>query len=557
MDPNPDRFASRRSTVYAPNGLVATSQPLAGEAGVQMLREGGNAFDAAVATAAALNVVEPTSTGLGGDVFACYRTADGEVGAMRSCGGAPADATIENVEQALREDEDSSDYYPESRGYATDADADAGMPFLGPHAVTVPGTARGWEATVQELGELTLADALQPAIEYATEGYPVSEIIASHWTGAEELFTDDHAREAYLKDGRAPSVGETMRLPELGESMRTIAEEGADAFYEGEIAEQIAGEIQDKGGFMTVEDLSAHEAEFLDPVSTTYNGAEIYELPPNNQGLIALEALNIAEKVGAGDHPLDSAERIHYFAEAMKRAFHDGHRYITDPQFEEIPPLESKSWAGKRAEGIGETADSDVSFGVPDSHAEDADTVLLTVADDEGNVVSFINSRFAGFGSGLVAGDTGIALQNRGASFSLDPEHPNSLEPGKRPFHTLIPALAKFGEDDWAAFGVMGGYMQPQGHVQVVSNVVDYDMPLQAALDQPRWRYRESGELAVEGRLDGETQSKLARMGHDVRVLPPVMFGGAQITRLEGVESGNPVISGATEPRKDGNATGY
>jgi gamma-glutamyltranspeptidase/glutathione hydrolase len=556
-DPDPDRFTSRRSTVYAPNGLVTTSQPLAAEAGVEILREGGNAFDAAVATAAALNVVEPTSTGLGGDVFALYRTADGEVGAMRSCGGAPAEATIENVEAALREDENADQYYPESRGYATDSPEEAGMPFLGPHAVTVPGTARGWEATVERLGDLTLGDALRPAIEYATEGYPVSEIIAGHWTGAEDLFTDEHAREAFLKDGRAPQIGERMTLPRLGESMRKIAEQGADVVYEGEIAEQIAGEIQSKGGFMTVEDLADFEPEFIDPVSTTYNGAEIFELPPNNQGLIALEALNIAEELGAGDHPLDSPERVHYFAEAMKRAFHDGHRYITDPQFEQIPPLASEEWAKERAEDVGETADHDVSFGVPDSHAEDADTVLLTVADDEGNLVSFINSRFAGFGSGVVAGDTGIALQNRGASFSLDPEHPNSLEPGKRPFHTLIPALAKFDEDDWAAFGVMGGYMQPQGHAQVISNIVDYGLPLQAALDLPRWRYRESGELAVEGRLDGSVQSKLARKGHDVTVLPPVMFGGAQITRLEGLESGEPVISGATEPRKDGNATGY
>ena len=548
---DPDRFGSRRSTVYAPNGLVATSQPLAAEAGVRTLREGGNAFDAAVATAAALNVVEPTSTGLGGDVFACYRTADGEVGALRSCGGAPADATIESVREALAEDPNADDYYPASRGYATDADGEAGMPFLGPHAVTVPGTARGWETTVEELGKLTLADALEPAIEYATEGYPVSEIIASHWTGAEDLFTDDHAREAFLKDGRAPGVGETMRLPRLGESMRKIAERGADVVYEGEIAEQIAAEVQSKGGFMTVDDLADFDSEFVDPVSTTYNGAEIFELPPNNQGLIALEALNIAEELGAGEYPLDSPERIHYFAEATKRAFHDGHRYVTDPEYEEIPALGSNEWAAERAADVDDTA-SDVSFGVPDSHAEDADTVLLTVADDEGNVVSYINSRFAGFGSGLVAGETGIALQNRGASFSLDPDHPNSLEPGKRPFHTLIPGMVKFDEDDWAAFGVMGGFMQPQGHVQVISNVVDYEMPLQAALDHPRWRYRESGELAVEGRVDGATASKLARMGHDVRVLPPVMFGGAQITRRKGE-----TLSGATEPRKDGTATGY
>ncbi|MFH5797063.1 gamma-glutamyltransferase [Haladaptatus sp. CMAA 1911] len=553
--PDLDRFTSRRSTVYAPNGVVATSQPLASQAGVSILQQGGNAFDAAVATAAALNVVEPTSTGLGGDVFALYRTADGDVGAMRSCGGAPAEATIENVRTSLKERDDPTEWYPENRGYAVDGTEDTddlGMPFLGPHAVTVPGTARGWEATIQRFGNLSLGDSLQPAIDYAIGGYPVSEVIASHWVGAETLFKTDHAREAYLKDGTAPKAGETMALPRLGESLRRIAEEGADVLYEGDIAEKIAAEVQSQGGFLTVEDLASFEPEFPDPVSTTYNGAEIYELPPNNQGLIALEALNIADELGANDHPIDSPERVHYFAEAMKLAFHDGHRYITDPEYEEVPPLASDSWAKKRAEHVGESANHDVSFGVPDANAEDADTVLLCVADDEGNVVSFINSRFAGFGSGLVAGDTGIALQNRGASFSLDPDHPNHLEPGKRPFHTLIPALAKFDDDDWAAFGVMGGYMQPQGHVQVVSNIVDYDLPLQAALDEPRWRYREDGTLAVEGRMDGNLATKLTRKGHDVRVLAPVLFGGAQIVRND-----NGVLSGATEPRKDGNASGY
>jgi gamma-glutamyltranspeptidase/glutathione hydrolase len=280
----------------------------------------------------------------------------------------------------------------------------------------------------------------------------------------------------------------------------------------------------------------------------------VYELPPNNQGLIALEALNVAEELGAGEYDLDSPERVHYFAEALKVAFHDGHRYITDPEYEEIPPLGSKEWAAERAEEVGEEANEDVSFGVPDAgEAEDADTVLLTVADDAGNVVSFINSRFAGFGSGLVAGDTGIALQNRGSSFSLDPDHPNVIEPGKRPFHTLIPGLAEFEDGDWAAFGVMGGYMQPQGHVQVISNIVDYDMPLQAALDQPRWRYRESGELALEPQFDDDVAAKLVRKGHDVTTLPPQLFGGAQITRSDA----DGVLSGATEPRKDGNAQGY
>jgi gamma-glutamyltranspeptidase/glutathione hydrolase len=557
-EPDLDRFTSRRSTVYANDGIVATSQPLAAEAGVELLREGGNAFDAAVATAAALNVVEPTSTGLGGDAFALYHTADGEVGAMRACGGAPADATIENVRESVRDHENAAAWYPENRGSAVDGGGDTddlGMPFLGPHAVTVPGSARGWEATVERHGRRSLGTALQPAIRYANEGYPVSEVIAHHWQAAEELFTDPHAAEAYLNDGAAPAAGEQIRLPRLGDSLETIAERGADAVYEGEIAKQIVSEVQEKGGFLTEADLAGFEVEFPEPVSTRYHGAEVYELPPNNQGLIALEALNIADEIDAGDHPLESPERVHYFAEATKRAFHDGHRYITDPTYEDVPALASDEWAERRAADIGPTA-SNVEFGVPGSHAEDADTVLLCVADGEGNVVSFINSRFAGFGSGLVAGDTGIALQNRGASFSLDPEHPNSLAPGKRPFHTLIPGVVDFAPDgdreDWAAFGVMGGFMQPQGHVQVISNLVDYDLPLQAALDRPRWRYREDGSLAVEGRIGGHLSTKLARMGHDTRVLTPTQFGGAQVAR-----NNAGTLSGATEPRKDGTVAGY
>jgi gamma-glutamyltranspeptidase/glutathione hydrolase len=541
MEPDLDRFDSRRSTVYGQRGVVATSQPLAAEAGVATLRDGGNAFDAAVATAAALNVVEPTSTGLGGDAFALYRTADGDVGAMRACGGAPADATLERVRASVAEAEGV-------------AEADAEMPMRGAHAVTVPGTARGWEATVERHGRLSLADALAPAIRYATEGYPVSEVVAAQWEHGEEVFTDANAREAFLVDGeRAPRVGERVRLPRLGASLQRVAEEGADAVYEGDIAAAIADEVRSHGGFMTVDDLAGFEVEWPDPVSTTYNGAEVYELPPNNQGLIALEALNVASEVGAGEHPLESPERLHYFAEALKVAFADGHRYITDPDYEEVPPLASREWARTRAALVGPEANHDVTFGVPGANAEDADTVLLCVADDEGNLVSFINSRFAGFGSGLVAGDTGIALQNRGASFSLDPDHPNRIAPGKRPFHTLVPAVARLGPDDWAALGVMGGYMQPQGHVQVLSNVVDYDLPLQAALDRPRWRYREDGTLAVEERLVPTNATKLARMGHDVRVEPPSTFGGAQIVRSDADD----VLSAATEPRKDGGAVGY
>ncbi len=540
MNPDLDRFTSRRSTVYAPKGIVATSQPLAAEAGVSILRAGGNAFDAAVATAAALNVVEPTSTGLGGDVFACYRTADGEVGGMRACGPAPKRATRERVREAV--DDATAEY-------GSDRDrSGVTMPDHGPHTVTVPGTARGWEATVSRQGRLTLGEVLEPAIEYARDGFPVTAVVAAQWQHAEELFDDDHAREAYLIDGSAPTVGEQMRLPELGGSLEQIATQGADVVYEGEIAKAIAEEVQSKGGLLRTDDLAAFSVEWLDPISTTYGGCELFELPANNQGQIALEALNIADAIGAGDHPYESADRVHAFAEAMKLAFHDGHHYITDPEFEEVPPLHSKSYARERASAYSdESVLRDIDIGTPGAVGEDSDTVLLTVADADGNVVSYINSRFAGFGSGLVAGETGIALQNRGASFSLSGDVANSLEPGKRPFHTLVPALARLDTDDWLAVGVMGGYMQPQGHVQVLSNIVDYDMGLQAALDAPRWRYRSDGTLAVEERIADGIAPKLARRGHDVRIEPPSAFGGGEIARND-----DGTLSGAAEPRKDG-----
>ena len=528
MQDDLDRYASRRSTVYGQRGMVATSQPLAASAGVSVLRDGGNAFDAAVATAAALNVVEPTSTGIGGDVFALYRTANGEIGGMQACGHAPAAATIENVREAI----------------AGDPDADVSMPAAGPHTVTVPGTARGWEITLDRLGTRSLADVLAPAIEYATDGFPVTPVVAQHWQGADSLFTDEHAREAYLLDGRPPRQGELMRLPALGQSMERIATDGADVVYEGEIADAIVEEVQSKGGLLTIDDLAAFEPRFVEPMSTSYRGVEVFELPPTNQGLIVLGALELAAAAGAAAQPRGSVDRIHTYVEAMKRAFVDGHRYIADPDHEPVPPLTDPEYVAERAAEISSRA-STPAIGSPFGRAETADTVLLTVADEAGNLVSYINSRFAGFGSGLVAGDTGIALQNRGASFSLDPDHPNHIAPGKRPFHTLIPALARFDADDWMAFGVMGGFMQPQGHLQILTNLIDGDHSLQAALDAPRWRYQTDGSLAVEERHP--FQSKLARRGHDVRIQPPEHFGGAQAIRRTG-----DVLAGATDPRKDG-----
>ena len=345
-----------------------------------------------VATAAVLNVVEPTSTGLGGDLFALYRTADGEVGAFRNCGGAPGEATLERTREAIAAEENVS---PE----------EGEIPVYGPFTVTVPGTARGWERTVEELGTRSLAEVLQPAIRYAIDGFPVSEIIADPWAGAASVLSGEHSREAYLPNGSASSPGEYVTLPALGESMRKIAQEGVDVVYEGEIANQIVEEIRSRGGLLSAEDLATFEPEFIDPTSTTYGGAEIYQLPPNNQGLIALETLNIVEALDAREHPADSPERIHRCVEAMKRAIADGHRYITDPAFEDVPDLASKAYAAERAADIGPEATNDIRIAFKNDRAERGHCVT-DGRRRGGNVVSFINSRFKDFGSGIVAGDT-------------------------------------------------------------------------------------------------------------------------------------------------------
>jgi len=529
-----DSYDSRRSTVYGTGGVVATSQPLAAEAGLHQLRDGGNAFDAAVTTAAVLSVVEPFSTGIGGDVFALYRTADGKVGGMRSCGRAPVDTDLLSLREQF-------------------CGEDPTIPEFGPHSVTAPGTALGWEATIDRFGTRSFDEVLQPAIEYARDGFPVTEVIASQWATGAKNFRGENARDQFLIDGHSPEAGELMELSELAETLELLGEDGSDAVMDGPVGEAIIEEVSSRGGTMSQADLDNIEVEWLEPISTTYNGAEVYELPPNNQGLIALEALNIAEELDAGSHPYLSASGVHRYVEALKVAYRDGHHYITDPSREDVPALASKGYASTRADTITETAREDVEIGRPGTDASaDSDTVLLTVADGEGNVVSYINSLFQLFGSGIVAGDTGVVLQNRGSSFSLNPDHPNRFEPGKKPFHTLIPGLVRFDEDDWAAFGVMGGFMQPQGHLQVLSALIDHDLTLQQAMDAPRWYYRETGRLSVESRLDDVLQTRLARRGHDVDIDIPDLFGGGQIAR-----NADGVLSAATDPRKDGAAVSF
>ena len=533
-----DSYNSRRSTVHAPHGIVTTSQPLAAQAGLKVLRDGGNAFDAAVTAATTLTVVEPFSTGLGGDVFALYRTADDDVSALTSIGHAPLEADLETVRKAVATEQPSED-----------TDRVLKMPESNALSVTVPGAARGWEKLLEKLGTVPLERALAPAIEYAEDGFPVTEVIANQWSMWSNRLESEEARETYLFDGHPPKRGEHITFPRLADTYRKLAKTGSDVVYTGEIGDKIVETVQSKGGFLSQQDLSTFEARFVEPISTTYNGVTVYELPPPNQGPIALEALNIAEAVDAGSYPLHSVDGTHLLIESLKRAYHDGHQYVADPDFESIPPVWEKIHADHRAQTVTDRVLDDIPTGFPGTNG---DTVLVTVGDDNGNVVSLINSIFLPFGSGLVAEDTGVLLKNRGHSFSLEPSAFNRFEPGKRPFHTLIPSVVQFDNNDWAAFGVMGGYMQPQGQLQVLSAIIDHGLTLQQALDQPRWFYRETGDVAIESRFDDTLSSQLIRRGHDMVVDVPDEFGGGQIVRAR-----NGTLSGATDPRKDGAIASY
>ncbi len=521
MDSTSFSFPSRRSVVMANNGLVATSQPLAAQAGLRILMAGGNAVDAAVAVAAVLNVVEPMSTGVGGDLFALtYIAPTDELTALNGSGRAPQAISIEAIKR---------------RG-------ETEMPEMGPLSITVPGTVDGWTTLLERHGTLPLSEVLKPAIEYAEQGVPVSEIIAAEWRELEELLQGT----AYVIDGRAPRAGEIFRNPDLARTLRTIAEGGRDAFYRGPLAETIAQHVQSLGGFLSVDDLTQHTSTWDEPISTEYHGVKVVECPPNGQGIVALLALNILEGVDLASLGYGSTAYYHHVLEALKLAFADGFAHIADPRKVKVPieTMLDKRYAATRRAQITDRASRHNVSGIPRG-----DTVYLTVIDKDRNACSFINSIYYGFGSGVIVPGTGIVLQNRGALFSLDENHPNALAPGKRPFHTIIPALAFKGGKLWSSFGVMGGHIQPQGHMQVLLNAIDFGMDPQQALDAPRVVWRFDDCIAIEDGIDAQA---LAALGH--AIIPANSFGGGQMIVIDEASG---ALLGGSDPRKDGCAIGW
>jgi gamma-glutamyltranspeptidase/glutathione hydrolase len=535
-------FSSHRSPVLAPHGMVAASQPLAAMAGVQTLMQGGNAADAAVATAAALNVAEPGSTGLGGDCFALYFDASTRaVTALNASGRAPA-----ALDLALL--------------------ASQGMDRLVPpfhaHTVTVPGACAGWCDLIERHGTMPLHLILAPAIRHAEQGFPVAPLTAHYWHNQVEKLRSTRHGHDLLIGGRAPRAGEIFRNPGLARLLRTIAEGGKTAFYKGEIAASIVHAVQEAGGVMTAQDLADHQSTWDTPISTVYRDVRVWECPPNGQGLAALIALNVLEGFDlAGQDPM-SVDRWHTVIEAMRLAFADTSWYVADPAFSDIPlaGLLSKSYAAdRRARLRPQQATLDTQHGTP---VAGTDTVYFCVVDEQGNACSFINSNYMGFGTGIVPEGWGISLQNRGHTFSLDPAHPNALAPGKRPYHTIIPGLLTWASDGslYGPFGVMGGFMQPQGHVQVVVGMVDDRLDPQAALDRPRFCIEPAnagGTVNLEDGIPNEVVQGLARRGHLLKApisdYARALFGRGQIIRREP----GGVLWGGSDPRADGGAIGY
>jgi len=526
-----------RATVYAPNGIVATSHPLASSAGLNVLQKGGNAVDAAVTAAAVLSVTEPMMTGIGGDVFAIVWLADEKrmVG-LNASGRSGSLMTRETLIE---------------RGHKA-------VPSSGPESVTVPGALAGWAELLKSHGTLSLGEALQPAIAIARNGFPVSPRIARFWKEREDdLKQDEVTRATFLLSGdKAPGAGEWFTNPDYARTLESIAAKGPAVFYQGELANRIASRLKELGGFVTREDLAAQSPLWVSPISVTYKGHRLFELPPNGQGIAALEMLKILESIDLKNMGHNSAEYLHHLIEAKKLAYADLKQFVGDPEDMTIDAdhLLTAQFIESRRNQITSKAIPRPEPGKPLTESE---TTYLTASDRHGNMVSFINSVSATFGSRVVVPGTGFVLQNRGAGFTLKEGVANTVGPRKRPFHTIIPAFvtrigAGGSEEPWLSYGVMGGSMQPQGHVQVLLNLIEFDMDLQQAVDAARFRHLENLQVALEPVFGEEVRKGLASRGHELVGIEGVFFGGGQV--VERLKKG---WAGASDPRMDGQASGY
>ena len=530
-----------RSTVVCQHGIVCASQPLATMAGVDILKAGGNCVDAAICANAMLGLTEPASNGIGGDLFAIlWHEKDQKLYGLNASGRAPYDWSLQDA-------------------------LDMGLKSIDGRSVlswSVPGCVSGWGMLNERFGKLSLAQCLEAAIGYATDGFPLSPIISTHFMWASDMAP--HMADVYHPGGTRPSYGDIFKNPLLAKSLKAIAEDGPAAFYEGEIAERIVAKSKELGGRMALKDLKDHTATWVDPVSSSYRGWDVWEIPPNGQGIAALQILNILEQFDIGSLDPNSAEHLHLFVEAKKLAFEDRAVYYADPEFADVPVewLISKDYAKKRAALIDPAkANTDARPGDPEL---DSDTIYLTAADGEGNMISFIQSLYSGFGSTICPDGVGFPLQNRGRSFALDPNHRNKLEPHKRPFHTIIPAFMTRNGQPVMSFGVMGGDFQPQGHAQVVMNMIDFGLSPQQAGDQPRIEHggssspsggkmHEGGRVVIERGIGDDIRQQLTGMGHTVSEKVDA-FGGYQAIWRED----DPLrYFGGSDPRKDGAAMGY
>ena len=533
-------FASR-SEVIGQHGMAATSHPLATQAAIDILKDGGNAIDAAIAANALLGLVEPTGCGVGGDLFAIIWDAKTkQLYGLNASGPSPKNSSIE---------------FMKSKGITQ-------IPRYGPHPVTVPGAVAGWSAMHKRFGNKEFHTLFESAIDYAVNGFPVTELIAYYLEGSAENFQNfPNFKSVWMPNGTIPKKGDIFRNPHLANTYQSIANSYGESFYKGEIAEEIVKSLKSQGGAMQMSDLINYAPEWVEPVSTNYRGYDVWELPPNGQGIAALQILNILENFDISSMTLDSTEYIHLFTEAKKLAYEDRAKFYADPKFADIPleRLISKKYARERSKLINfeQAADS-----FEAGNLENGDTIYLTVADKDGNMVSLIQSNYWGMGSGMVPNNVGFMLHDRGMMFSLDPEHNNSLIGGKRPFHTIIPAFVTHDGDPFISFGVMGGAMQPQGHAQIIINLVDFGMNLQEAGDAPRIRHSGSsqptgevmtkgGYLSLESGFSQKTRVGLETLGHKIQD-EIGGYGGYQAIMKK-----NDVYFGASESRKDGHASGY